>query len=280
MNEQESLLARDLWAAAEIKRYRETGDLAIRDAVFEVYRPLTKMTAARIAHPMEERDDMLQEMAVGLCKAIEEWKPFKGARFSTWAIAKMRYAGVEYVRTTLWGTRTQQTTRRDAERRTTEIENGAEMSADEVENGGAIMPPHYDMPPRSLDERLRGGSCDNEIYLRDTVTAEINTEFEALQHVFHEEVVDSLGWLPEREQEVFRLYYYGGNTFREIGLLWGISESRIFQIHSQGMRRLRSRLKGYADEVPPVHPYTRREDIENGQRKRATPRRGSAQIAA
>jgi RNA polymerase sigma factor for flagellar operon FliA len=96
----------------------------------------------------------------------------------------------------------------------------------------------------SLDDILGGGDSDDHIHFIELIVDEnANTGGEIEGREIRRILASGVDRLPERERLVVALYYFEGLTFKEIGKVLGVSESRVYQLHTQAMTRLRTYIK-------------------------------------
>jgi RNA polymerase sigma factor for flagellar operon FliA len=237
------------------QNYRDWND---RTALIHDYMYLVRITAGRIAPGAPasvERGDLVSTGAVGLVKAVDTYEPQREVKFETYAIALIRGAMLEFLRKEDWAPRGV----RDAIRRLEQAERLLEscmptsptrkdladhlgITVEEVE---AIQIHRERALLRSLDDEPMMDSKRVEKTLgenlRDTGPTPTTCAFETITR---ETLTAAITTLPAREAKLLQLYYYRGLTFKEISLRLTplVSESRIFQLHGQAIKRLRRLL--------------------------------------
>ena len=245
---------REVW-----KRHQVMDDPQARDRLITHFAYLVKITAGRLISnlpPSMERDDLYTAGIMGLIKAVDQFDLGRQVKFETYAIALIRGAILEMLREDDWAPRRVRELMKQLERTAmaleielrrpaTELELAAamEMTTEElqkilVETGRASL--------LSLDDILGGSSKseDGELTLGDVIqdpTALPTFEAELTER--KRLLGKSVSRLPERERMVVTLYYYEGATFKEIGRILTISESRVYQLHGQAVVRLRGYLQ-------------------------------------
>jgi RNA polymerase sigma factor for flagellar operon FliA len=227
------------------------------EALLERYAPLVK----RIAHHMLARlpsnvqlDDLMQAGVIGLLEASRNYDAGKGASFETFAGIRIRGAMIDEVRRGDWAPRSVHRNARKLQeamvrlskrlgRDATDVEVAAEleMSLDEYH---ALAQDSLCTRLFSLDE-LGGeeGNADDFI-----AGAEPSPERGVQAEALRRQLAAAIAELPERERLVLSLYYSDELNLKEIGLILGVSESRVSQIHSQAALRLRGKLGGWSIE--------------------------------
>ncbi len=230
----------------------------IREAIIIRYAPLVKYVAGRVAIGLPsnvEFDDLVSFGVFGLMDAIEKFDPLRGIKFETYAIARIRGAVLDGLRSNDWVPRSVRQKARQLERVCVELENRLGRTANDQEISEAMqmsVNEFYQLLSEvscttltSLDELWSINANDDEsIRVLDLVR---NDESEdPLHHVEIEDIKNTLAkaidHLPERERMVIALYYYEGLTLKEIGEIMEISESRVSQIHTKAIFRLQGRL--------------------------------------
>ena len=213
--------------------------------------PLVK----RIAHHMMNRlppsvqiDDLIQAGMIGLLEASTKYDAAQGASFETYAGTRIRGAMLDEIRRSDWAPRSLHRKMREIAQVIREIEAAESRDArdSEVAERLGLGLDEYHRILRdasghrvlSVEDMLAGDEGFSE-GLGDSIAGPV----EALeQGQFSEDLAAAIASLPEREQLVMSLYYDEELNLREIGGVLGVSESRVCQIHSQALLRLRSRL--------------------------------------
>ncbi|MDR1424239.1 MAG: RNA polymerase sigma factor FliA [Azoarcus sp.] len=225
------------------------------DHLVVAYAPLVKRLAyqmmARLPASVEV-EDLMQNGMMGLLDAINRYEEGMGAQFETYAVQRIRGAMIDGLRETDWAPRS---TRRDMRK----IE--AAISALEQDNG---RPPsegelavHLGVTLPEYQQMLQDARGHQLVYFEDFNTEDGGDFLE--RHLGQPEanplelledadtrtrLVQAIGELPEREKMVMALYYDEDLNLREIGEVMGVTESRVSQLHSQAVARLRSQMLG------------------------------------
>lgn len=231
---------------------------ASREKIILRYAPLVKYVAGRVAIGLPanvEFDDLVSYGIFGLMDAIEKYDPSRGIKFETYAIARIRGSILDGLRSNDWVPRSVRQKARRLERVCAELENTLGRSATDQEISDALevsISDFYDMLTEvsfttlsSLDQLwLVNSSEDDSVRVLDLIRNDDSED--PLHYVEIEEVkttlTEAIDCLPERERMVIALYYYEGLTLKEIGEIMEISESRVSQIHTKAIFRLRGRL--------------------------------------
>lgn len=236
--------------------YSNVGNVSM-EALVEQHAPLVK----RIAHHLLARmpssvqvDDLIQSGLVGLLEAASNYDGSKGASFETYAGIRIRGAMIDDVRRGDWVPRSvHRNARRVSDairhvegrtgRDATDIEVAEELGV-ETEQYHAMLKDSSSSKLFSYDELVSGEESAGECIAGDELNPFDNIQNES----FRTQLAEAISQLPERERLVLALYYDEELNLKEIGLVIGVSESRVSQIHSQAAMRLRSRLLDWKTE--------------------------------
>lgn len=238
-------------------KYRKTKDLESRNILIQFFAPVVKFIAGRMAMnmpPNVEFDDLVGYGTLGLIDAIDKFDVTKGIKFKTYANARIRGAILDELRASDWIPRSIRKKARDVEKviqalesklgrpaEDGEIAKALDMSFDEY---AELLSQISGTGMLSLDEVWYIGKDDDEITVVDQVEdaeaspPDMNLEREEAKAMLKEIIMK----LPEREKQVIYLYYYEELTLKEIGEVLKVTESRVSQIHTQCVLRLRAKL--------------------------------------
>jgi RNA polymerase sigma factor for flagellar operon FliA len=252
-----------LWAA-----YKEHADQDARERLILNYSPLVKYVAGRLSAnlpPTVESADLISYGIFGLIDAIEKFDPGRGIKFETYAIARIKGAIIDELRAMDWVPRSVRAHAREIERAYIALENRLKRvpkDAEVAEEMGISPKELQDIFTKlsytsvvSFEELWSsGGERDERTSLIGTIqdeTAEDPVrEFESGE--IKGILANAIDRLPEREKIVIALYYYEGLTLKEIGEVLGVTESRVSQLHTKSVLRLRARLHSAQGYVPSV----------------------------
>jgi RNA polymerase sigma factor for flagellar operon FliA len=248
------------------REYRAKGDPAIRDRLIVTYAPLVKYVAGRLGSGLPahvDDEDLVSYGLLGLIGAIERYDPDRDVKFETYAIARIRGAIIDELRALDWVPRSVRSRARDIERAIGELEAklGRAPTDEEISTKLGLTEEELN---ESLSEISRSsiaaldelwtisGSSGDQVALIDTIEdIEAPDPQGALsQTELREAIADAIARLPEREKLVVTLYYYEELTLREIGEVLGVTESRVSQLHTKAILRLKARLAGSATRAP------------------------------
>ncbi len=238
--------------------FKSGGDRLVRERLILHYAPLVTAVAGRVGMrlpAMVEQADLVSYGMFGLIDAIEKYEPGRSVKFETYAGSRIRGAIIDELRAMDWIPRSVRTKARAVDRAYAELESQLHRVPTEIEVASrlqidvrelrALFTQLSTVNVAALDELLGAGDDRSDrLSLIDTLgddrTPEPETSFEAQETKFLlARAIDQLG---EREKLVLVLYYYEGMTLAEIGRVLGVTESRISQMHTAAMLRLRARL--------------------------------------
>ncbi len=246
--------------AALWREYKERGGKELRDRLILTYAPLVKYVAGRLGTGLPahvEEGDLVSYGLLGLMNAIERYDPGRDIKFETYAINRIKGAIIDELRSMDWVPRSVRSRAREIERATTELENKFHRPATDEEIAAHIGISedefHESLTAISrssvaaLDELWTINSSGGDtVSLIDTLTdPNADDPSMALGHAEVREILgDAITRLPERERTVISLYYYEELTLREIGEVLGVTESRVSQLHTKAILRLKAKLQG------------------------------------
>ncbi|MBI3014028.1 MAG: FliA/WhiG family RNA polymerase sigma factor [Candidatus Tectomicrobia bacterium] len=233
-------------------------DARMRDELILEYTPLIKYIAHRIAMrlpPHVEIDDLISSGVIGLMDAIEKFDPSLDIQFKTYAEFRIRGAILDELRAMDWVPRSVRQKAALLENTYAELEQRLGRAATDEEAAAALnisVPQLYEMIDQargialiSLDELgVSFGDGDRKSLLSfladpkeiDPTTLLNLDEIKAA-------TAQCIEHLPEKERLVISLYYYDELTMKEIGRVLEITESRVSQIHTKAILRLRGKLR-------------------------------------
>jgi RNA polymerase sigma factor FliA len=200
----------------------------VRERLVVAYSPLVKYVAGRTAAglpPHVEEADLISYGLVGLISAIERFDLSREIKFETYAIMRIKGAIIDELRSMDWVPRSVRARAREVERANVKLENSSMVALDEL---------------WSVSD-----SSGDQVSLMDTIEDPGAPDPARALDVgdLKDRIAGSIAKLPEREKLVIALYYYENLTLREIGEVLGVTESRVSQMHTKAVLRLRSRMQ-------------------------------------
>jgi RNA polymerase sigma factor for flagellar operon FliA len=235
-------------------------DVAERNALAAEYAPLVKFLANRIAMrlpPNVSVDDLISAGSVGLLDAIEKFDPGRAVQLRTYAECRIKGAILDELRSMDWMPRSIRKRVREMEQAAAAVEQKLRRPAKDSEIArqmGIDLDTYYrlfdaaqDLEVLSLDEYVERAQDNpgSERSHKGLIRGEDSPVDHLMARELKEVIASGIKALPRKDQIVISLYYYDGLTLREIGEVMGLTESRISQIHSKAISKLRKRLKSY-----------------------------------
>jgi len=241
-----------LWAD-----YKASGSRDARDRLIVHYSPLVKYVAGRVSVGLPqniEQADLVSYGIFGLIDAIDKFDPGRAIKFETYAIARIKGAIIDELRSIDWVPRSVRAKARAVEkayakleaallRTPTDAEVATEMGISEQELHGIFNQISF-VGLIALDEMLSvGGERGESTTLGDTIPDKGEGPVAAFEVEEMKQILASaINRLGDREKIVLTLYYYEGLTLAEIGEVLGVTESRVCHIHTKAVLQLRSKM--------------------------------------
>lgn len=213
----------------------------------------------RVAHQMIARlppnvdvDDLIQAGMIGLFDAMSRYDAAGGAQFETFALQRVRGAMLDELRGADWMPRSVRKAQRDIEQAVRRLEQKLVRSPSETEIAeelGLDLAAYHRMLGDARGSQLLylddlGDRSGDDAWLDRNEVGESSDPIEEVHDQrFRESLVDAIENLPEREKYVMSMYYEQDMNLKEIGAVLGVTESRISQLHSQAVARIRASLK-------------------------------------
>jgi len=240
------------------REFKENGSKVAKDKLLVEYSHLVKYTTVRLAINLPasvDRDDLYGAGILGLIKAVDTFEPERGFKFETYAGHKIRGAILDELRALDWVPRSVRQKSRELQKVFTRLENklGRSPYDDEVCKELGVSIEEYEqilceVTPTtivSMDETSSDPFSDSkdmkmsdQIEDHDSVNPLRELGFGEIKELLKGAIAD----LPENERVVVALYHYEELTLKEIGVVLNLTESRVSQIHSKAMMKLRARL--------------------------------------
>lgn len=232
--------------------YKKTNDAAARTQLIEHYAPLVKRIAGMIYPSFSgnvEYNDLISYGVFGLIDAVDKYDLSKDIKFETYASLRIRGDIVDNIRRLDW------------------IPHSARIKAKELQNAintlemkllriptNAEIAQHMNLTVKEVEDRLADTAAYNVDSLDEMLvnkgddlrSKEISPEESYEMQEIKELLAKAIDDLPERERLIIALYYYEELTIKEIGQVLNVSESRVSQIHSKIILRLKNKLAAYA----------------------------------
>lgn len=227
-----------------------------KDQCLREYSHLVK----RIAHQLMTKlphsvqiDDLIQAGMMGLLDAASRYDEFRGAQFETYASLRVRGAMLDELREADWLPRNMRRNMRLIEVAISHLQQRLGRAPNETEISGELK-----IPLAEYQQMLQESRGAQLVYYEDFLDEDHDDFFDRFEfgddadpmallenERFKSELMHAIEILPERERMMMGMIYEQEMNLREIGEVMGVSESRVSQLHSQAVARLRSRMKGY-----------------------------------
>jgi len=228
------------------------------DALIRQYSPLVR----RLAHHMMAKlppnvqvDDLIQVGLIGLSEALTRFEASQGVQFETFATQRIRGAMIDELRENDWMSRGSRKSQKEIEvalrrlehrlgRSPTETEIAAELGMDLAEYQSLLNKVRGTQLVYLED--MAGGSEGEDSFLdRHMVDGDSDPMQMLRNQRLRQSLVEAIKSLPEREQYIMSMYYEKDMNLKEIAAVLGVTESRICQLHSQSIARLRSKMRAH-----------------------------------
>lgn len=235
-----------------------------RENLIEEYIPLVKYLAHRISIKLPnhvEIDDLVNSGIIGLIDAIEKFDPSRGIKFKTYAEFRIRGAIFDGLRSLDWVPRSVRKQKKMVEQSYAQLEQqlGRHATDEELsQNLGVNLEEFYkildNLKGVNLGKFVELSNNDNQnnmdgesaiAFIPDRSTEDPFHHFQ--KHELTEILADAIRNLPDKERYVVSLYYFDELTMKEIGTVLNITESRVSQLHTKSMLRLRDSLRAHVE---------------------------------
>ena len=248
----EDMSEEELWTL-----YRETKNPKIRDLFVKQYAPLVKYVAGKIAMAMPhnvEFDDLVGFGVFGLFDAISKFDPDKHVKFKTYAVTRIRGAIFDELRSIDWVPRSIRQKTREVEEVVHRLEAslGRAASDKEISRELGISVAEFQKlmlkisstSILSLNDVWYSGDDNDKVSIVESIESpqSMNPDTIIEKEEIKRVIIGAINELPEKEKKVLVLYYYEDLTLKEIGKVLEVTESRVSQLHTKAIMRLRAKL--------------------------------------
>ena len=240
------------------RKYKKTKSPELREEIIRKYLYLVKYVAGRVAINLPsnvEFGDLVSYGILGLFDAIEKYDVEQGNKFETYAVSRVRGSIMDELRKLDWAPRLLRKKAREVEKKTKELEEelGRMVTDEELASALGISVTQLNKLYSelsatsflSLDEVWENEDGNKSVSRLQVV--EDNAVTNQFQHLEIKEAKDIIAkvleQLPEKERLVMVLYYYENLTLREIGQVLSVTESRVCQIHTKVILKLKNLVK-------------------------------------
>ncbi len=246
-----------------IAQYITTRDPGLRDALVLRYVPLVYFVSGRLGisrSNVMDYEDLVSQGLIGLIEAVDRYDPGYGTQFSTYATLRIRGQMLDYLRAQDWLPRTARQRAQAVQQAVNDLWGISQRTPTNEE-----VAEHLGLPLPKVQQSFADASRvivsldsfinlsqEDDVSLHDVLADEGQS---GPSQIFDEgelqaRVMDTLKHLPEREQLVLSLYYYEELTLKEIGVVIGVSESRVCQLHARAVLNLRAMLAAESAPTP------------------------------
>jgi RNA polymerase sigma factor for flagellar operon FliA len=248
-----SIELKDLW-----RRYKRDGDDRARERLVVAYSPLVKYVSGRMASGLPahvEEADLISYGLGGLISAIQRFELEREIKFETYAITRIKGAIIDELRSLDWVPRSVRARARAIERANTALEHKLQRAPTDEEMARALEMSVSDFQDALLQISNSTVAALDELWTVSDASGDQVSLLDTLQDPgapdpanvidateLKDRIADAIARLPEREKLVVALYYYENLTLREIGEVLGVTESRVSQLHTKAVLRLRGRM--------------------------------------
>ncbi len=237
----------ELWT-----KYEETQDIELKKQLIEEYIPLVKIVAGRMYNyygSKIEYDDLVSFGVLGLIDSIDKFDINRNVKFETYAQIRIRGAIIDNIRKLDWIPRSLRKKSKEVQEALKYLENKLGYSPTNRE-----LAEQLNTTVKNVENMLADISTFNIISLEEFISEkgeyilDFNKEHNTPEDIYEnyeikETLIEAINKLTKQEQLVISLYYYEELTYREIGYILDLSESRISQIHSKAILKMKNWLE-------------------------------------
>lgn len=225
-----------------------------KSVVWFKYHYLVRQEAMRLHKRLPasvELDDLIQAGSIGFLSAVDSFDPKKGVTLTAWITQRVKWALLDELRESDWVPRRVRTHTREivAIIQQIEQEKGGEATEAEIaERMGVSLQEFQQMLADNNASQMYSVDELQENYADSWETSDdenesLNPLNDTVRQNLIERITEHIQFIPEREQVLLQLYYLQDLNMKEIGLVLGITETRVSQLHSLAVKRLRSRME-------------------------------------
>jgi len=248
-----SIELKDLW-----RRYKRDDDERARERLVVAYSPLVKYVSGRMASGLPahvQEADLISYGLGGLISAIERFELEREIKFETYAITRIKGAIIDELRSLDWVPRSVRARARAIERASAKLEHSLRRAPTDEEMAEELELTVSDFQDALLQISNSTVAALDELWTVSDASGDQVSLLDTLQDPaapdpaqvidaadLKDRLAAAIACLPEREKLVVALYYYENLTLREIGEVLGVTESRVSQLHTKAVLRLRGRM--------------------------------------
>lgn len=240
-----------------LKDYRSTMDPGMKDEIVVEYAPLVKFIAQKIASRLPssiELDDLISCGVIGLMDAIQKFDPTRDNKFKTYAEFRIRGAILDELRSQDWVPRSVREKSKQVEKAYQKLEKEFGRPATDEEMCQELqcsMEEFHELLDKSksvsllnIDDTATFNKGDKKLMVGLLEQRRSSNPFSAVNYNRGQEVIrEGIKSLPEKQRLVLSLYYFEDLNLKEIGQVLDVTESRVSQLHTQAIMKLKAKLK-------------------------------------
>jgi len=249
-----------------LKDYRCTMEPGVKDKIVVEYAPLVRFIAQKIASRLPsniELDDLISCGVIGLMDAIDKFDPSRDNKFKTYAEFRIRGSILDELRSQDWVPRSVREKTKQLERAYTKLERDMGRPATDDEMCAELecsLEEFHEMLNKSksvsllnIDDSMTFSRGDKRLMMGLLEHRRSSNPFSAVNYKRAQNIIrDGIKSLPEKQRLVLSLYYFEDLNLKEIGQVLDVTESRVSQLHTQAILKLKAKLK---------HDFDSHEDI-------------------
>jgi RNA polymerase sigma factor for flagellar operon FliA len=223
--------------------FKRTGDIRLRNELIENYYKLVSYIASKIHRGLPahvSKDDLISHGTIGLMDAVEKFDPNKGVKFETYATTRIQGSILDELRASDWVPRSVRSKQKQIEKQRLELEGlmGQSPSVSEIadglgwENSEVSKTLYSSYPIMSINQNINSDEGAQSYAEQITTGDDGNSD---LLFLLSHGMSLGIAGLEDKERAVVTLYYYENLTLQQIGVILGVTESRVCQIHSKAL---------------------------------------------
>ncbi|HHW56572.1 MAG TPA: FliA/WhiG family RNA polymerase sigma factor [Clostridia bacterium] len=244
-----SLVEEDVWKAYNLQK-----DPNLRNEIIIKYMPLVKHIVKKLIISdiiQSEYEDLINQGVIGLIDAIEKYQPTKGVKFETYATLRIRGEIIDYLRKKDWMPRSLKKKYKKIEEtvETLQQKYNREPTVEEITeacglNGTDVLKTLSYMNVSNINSLEEVIENNFKVHAISDIEFK-NPEEELLYKELKRKLANAIDRLPEKERLIITLYYYEDLNYKDISKILNLTESRISQIHTKAIKRIREMLGEY-----------------------------------
>lgn len=244
-----------------LKDYRSTMDPDVKDKIIVEYAPLVRFIAMKIAARLPssiELDDLISCGVIGLMDAISKFDPSRDNKFKTYAEFRIRGAILDELRSQDWVPRSVREKSKQLERAYAKLERefGRPATDEEMctelecslEEFHELVNKSKSVSLLNIDDSATFNRGDKKLMMGLLENRRSSNPFNAVNYKNSQNIIkEGIKSLPEKQRLVLSLYYFEDLNLKEIGQVLDVTESRVSQLHTQAILKLKAKLKNDFD---------------------------------